>query len=294
MAEAASPGESLEDKEDLLAVLCVIAERAGKEILAYYAEAEEIEVRHKADASPVTEADEAAEAFILEALAKLTPAIPIVSEEAASAGHVPDVSGGRFWLVDPLDGTKEFLSRNGEFTVNIALVVAGVPVAGVVHAPALAMTWAGAMGAGAMGAGAMGAGVKGTEGAEGREAEPALATFSKPDQPPTAIAARTIPPEGATVVASRRHGSGTELDQFLAGYQVREQVSAGSSLKFCLVATAKADLYPRFGRTMEWDTAAGHAVLRAAGGKVLTQEGAPLAYGKPGFENPHFIAYGKG
>ncbi len=295
MAEAASPAESLEDKEDLLAVLCVIAERAGKEILAHYVETEEIEVRHKADDSPVTEADEAAEAFILEALAKLTPEIPVVSEEAASAGHVPDVSGGRFWLVDPLDGTKEFLSRNGEFTVNIALVVAGVPVAGVVHAPALAMTWAGAMGAGAMGAGAKGAEDPGApEGAEDRESGPALATFSQTDLPPTAIAARAIPPEGATVVASRRHGSGAELDEFLAGYQVKEQVSAGSSLKFCLVATAKADLYPRFGRTMEWDTAAGHAVLRAAGGKVLTQEGAPLAYGKPGFENPHFIAYGKG
>ena len=278
MVEAASPAESLEEKEDLLAVLRVIAERAGKEILAYYVEAKEIEVRQKADASPVTEADEAAEALILEALAKLTPGIPVVSEEAASAGHVPDVSGGRFWLVDPLDGTKEFISRNGEFTVNIALVVAGVPVAGVVHAPALAMTWAGA---------------KGAEGAQDRPDGPALATYSQTDQPPMAIAARAIPPEGAVVVASRRHGSGSELDEFLAGYEVKEQVSAGSSLKFCLVATAKADLYPRFGRTMEWDTAAGHAVLRAAGGKVLTQEGAPLVYGKPGFENPHFIAYGK-
>ena len=131
--------------EDLLAVLRTIAERAGKEILAYYVEAEEIEVRQKEDASPVTEADEAAEAFILEALAKLTPQIPVVAEELAAAGKLPDNvdPAGDFWLVDPLDGTKEFLKRNGEFTVNIALIHGGEPIAGVVHAPALAMTWAG-------------------------------------------------------------------------------------------------------------------------------------------------------
>ncbi|HEX9767539.1 MAG TPA: inositol monophosphatase family protein, partial [Kiloniellales bacterium] len=140
--------DNARDAEDLLAALKLIAERAGKEILAYYvaaAEGDGPEVREKADATPVTEADEAAEAFILEGLAKLTPDIPVVSEEAAAAGHTPDVSGGRFWLVDPLDGTREFLSRNGEFTVNIALVEDGRPVAGVVHAPALAMTWTGAL-----------------------------------------------------------------------------------------------------------------------------------------------------
>jgi len=265
-----------DDSEDLLAVIKLIAERAGKVILGYYVEDEEIEVRIKADASPVTEADEAAEDFILEALAKLTPEIPVVSEEAAEAGNLPDVSGGVFWLVDPLDGTKEFISRNGEFTVNIALVEDGVPVAGVVHAPALAMTWAGAKEAGTP------------------EAEPGRASFSETDHEAMAIAARALPAEGAVVVASRRHGSGAELDQFLAGYKVADTTSAGSSLKFCLVAAGKADLYPRFGRTMEWDTAAGHAVLRAAGGKVLTAEGAPLTYRKPGFENPYFIAYGRG
>ncbi len=254
--------------EDLLAALRLIAERAGKVILGYYVEEGEIEVREKADASPVTEADEAAEEFILEALAKLTPDIPVVSEEAAAAGHIPDVSGGRFWLVDPLDGTKEFLSHNGEFTVNIALIEDGAPTAGVVHAPALAMTWAGA--------------------------GPGNATFSETDHPPMPIAARAIPPDGAVVVASRRHGDKDMLERFLADYTVLNEVSAGSSIKFCLVANAKADLYPRFGRTMEWDTAAGHAVLLAAGGGVIrADDGTPLTYGKPGFENPYFIARGK-
>ena len=257
------------DNDDLLAAIRLIAERAGKEILAYYAEAEEIAVREKDDKSPVTEADEAAEDVILEMLRTLAPDIPTVSEEAMSAGDNPDISGGRFWLVDPLDGTREFLSRNGEFTVNIALIENGAPVAGVVHAPALAMTWCGASGDG-----------------------PKVATFSETDRPAVRIRARAIPDDGATVVASRRHGDTDKLDAFLASYSVKDNLSAGSSLKFCLVASGRADLYPRFGRTMEWDTAAGHAVLLAAGGRVSTEGGAPLGYGKPEFENPHFIARG--
>lgn len=270
------------DAGDLLAALKLIAERAGKEILAHYvaaADGEGPEVREKADATPVTEADEAAEAFILEALAKLTPDIPVVSEEAAAAGHTPDVSGGRFWLVDPLDGTREFLSRNGEFTVNIALVEDGRPVAGVVHAPALAMTWTGAL---------PGAGT----GTGGKADGPAVATFSETDKETMAIRVRPLPADGATVIASRRHGSAGLLEEFLRDYAVKDRVSAGSSLKFCLVASGRADLYPRFGRTMEWDTAAGHAVLLAAGGTVETVDGKPLTYGKPGFENPFFIARG--
>ena len=266
-----SDGELPDDTQALIAVLSLIAERAGKVILAYYAEDEEIVVKEKADSSPVTEADEAAEAFILEALAKLSPDVPVVAEEQAAAGNLPDVGEGRFWLVDPLDGTKEFISRNGEFTVNIALVENGRPIAGVVHAPALAMTWAGVA----------------------DPAGPARAVFSNTDQPPMDIRVRPIPEDGAVVVASRRHGSGEEMDKFLADYKVKEMVNAGSSLKFCLVATGRADLYPRFGRTMEWDTAAGHAVLLAAGGKVLTVDGEPLGYGKPGFENPHFFALGE-
>jgi len=261
----AAPGGSAED-QDLLAVLRLIAERAGKIVLAHYVEAEHAP-RLKDDASPVTAADEDSEALILEALAALTPAIPVISEEAAAAGGLPAAAPPRFWLVDPLDGTKEFLSRNGEFTVNVALIEAGRPVAGVVHAPALAMTWAGA--------------------------GPGSASFSETDRPPVAIASRALPPAGATVLASRRHGDGAELAAFLARYKVAEQKNAGSSLKFCLLAHGKADLYPRFGRTMEWDTAAGHAVLLAAGGRVECLDGTPLGYGKPGFDNPPFVAYGR-
>ena len=255
------------DDEDLQAVLRLIAERAGQVILTHYAEGADIEVRAKDDASPVTAADEAAEAFILQALESLTPEIPVIAEEAMAAGIQPDISGGLFWLVDPLDGTKEFLARNDEFTVNIALIQDGEPVAGVVHAPAMAKTWAGA--------------------------GPGSATFSQADRPPRGIEARRPPEDGLVVVASRRHGASQDLDRFLADYDVAEQTEAGSSLKFCLVASGKADLYPRFGRTMEWDTAAGHAVLLAAGGSVTrADDGTPLRYGKPGFENPHFIARG--
>ncbi len=254
------------ESDDLMATLRLIAERAGKVILQYYVDAEEIDVREKDDASPVTDADEAAETFILGALNTLTPHIPIVSEEAAAAGEIPEIDGDFFWLVDPLDGTKEFISRNGEFTVNIALIEHGVPVAGVVHAPALAMTWAGA--------------------GEG------TATFSETDNPAMPISVREIPAEGATVVASRRHGTGEKLEAFLSSRSINDRVTAGSSLKFCLVASGQADLYPRFGRTMEWDTAAGHAVLLAAGGEVWTLDNEPLDYGKPGFENPDFIAEG--
>jgi 3'(2'), 5'-bisphosphate nucleotidase len=268
-------GQDEAGAEDILAVLRLIAERAGKVILGYYVEAEEIAVREKDDASPVTEADEAAEAFILGALNTLTPDIPVVAEEAMAAGEQPVIEGNRFWLVDPLDGTKEFISRNGEFTVNIALIEDGQPAAGVVHAPALAMTWAGVCG----------------EDEDGNKTS-GRAVFAETDKPVMDIRAREIPPEGAVVVASRRHGSGQELDDFLAKYKVADRVSAGSSLKFCLVASGRADLYPRFGRTMEWDTAAGHAVLLAAGGQVCTLDGEPLDYGKPGFENPHFYAQG--
>ncbi len=268
-AETENPDASAEmesESDDLMAALRLIAERAGKVILQYYVDAEEIVLREKDDASPVTDADEAAETFILGALNTMTPHIPIVSEEAASAGEIPEIDGDFFWLVDPLDGTKEFISRNGEFTVNIALIEHGVPVAGVVHAPALAMTWTGA--------------------GEG------TATFSETDNPPMPISVREIPNEGATVVASRHHGTGEKLEGFLATRSVKDRVTAGSSLKFCLVASGQADVYPRFGRTMEWDTAAGHAVLLAAGGDVWTLDNEPLDYGKPGFENPDFIAEG--
>jgi 3'(2'), 5'-bisphosphate nucleotidase len=255
--------------ETLLAEVEAIAERAGEVILGFYEGP--VEARAKADASPVTAADEAAEAVILPALAPLLPGVPIVSEEAVAAGQIPEVhgpgnSGGRFWLVDPLDGTKEFLSRNGEFTVNIALVENGQPVLGVVHIPALGTTYGGLV--------------------------PGLARkrHKGTSQP---IRVRTPPRGGSIVLSSRSHGDSDALDAFLAGERVGGRRIAGSALKFCLVAEGIADIYPRLGRTMEWDTAAGHAIVAAAGGRVTMVDGGELVYGKPGFDNPHFVARGR-
>jgi 3'(2'), 5'-bisphosphate nucleotidase len=239
-----------------------IARRAGAAIMRVYAT--DFAIRGKSDASPVTEADEQAEALILAELRSLTPLLPIVSEEAASAGRTPEI-GTHFWLVDPLDGTKEFISRNGEFTVNIALIEDQRPILGVVYAPALDRLFFGVAGRGAR-----------VEESTGRRK----------------IACRRVPPAGLTVVSSRSHGDAAALDRFLSGRRVAASVNAGSSLKFCLLAAGEADLYPRLGRTMEWDTAAGDAVLRAAGGRVTELEGQELLYGKPGFANPHFIAEG--
>ena len=239
---------------------------AGAEIMAIYAT--DFSAKAKGDLTPVTEADEAAEKIILAGLAKIGPEIPVISEEAASAGRIPEVSR-TFFLVDPLDGTKEFISRNGEFTVNIALVENGVPKAGVVYAPALRRIFWGEAGKGA---------------AQGR-IEGDIATVWQ------ALGVRMVPEDGAIVVASRSHRDQATED-YLKSVRVKSLCSAGSSLKFCLVAAAEADLYPRFGRTMEWDTAAGHAVLLAAGGKVVTVDGPALSYGKRarGYDNPGFIA----
>ena len=248
--------------------LAALARQAGDVVMAVYAT--DFAVRGKGDASPVTEADERAEAVILAGLALLAPGIPVVAEESVAAGRVPDVSGGRFWLVDPLDGTREFINRNGEFTVNIALIDGGAPVLGIVLAPAVGGPF-GRLFAGASGHGAW------VDDAQGRRA----------------IRCRAAPAEGLTVLASRSHGDAAALDAFLAGRRVAHLANAGSSLKLCLLAEGAADLYPRHGRTMEWDIAAGHAVLAAAGGQVWQIDGrAPLAYGKPGFENPHFYAAG--
>ena len=242
--------------------LAAIAQAAGREILAVYAT--DFSVRDKADASPVTAADERAEALILERLRQLSPDIPIVSEEAFAVGRAPEV-GETFWLVDPLDGTREFVSRNGEFTVNIALVERRRPVLGVVYAPALRRLYSGGLGYGA---------------------------FVRDAGEDLPIRCRRPPEEGVTVVSSRSHGNQEALERFLAGRRVAASISAGSSLKFCLVAAGAADVYPRFGRTMEWDTAAGHAILLAAGGRVTDLAGKELLCGKAGFENPHFIACG--
>ena len=247
-----------------------LAHAAGQVIMEVYAST--IEVSTKADHSPVTEADQRAEAIILKGLKEICPEIPVIAEEAVAAGIMPKI-GDRFFLVDPLDGTKEFISRNGEFTVNIALIENGTPKFGVVYAPALDDIYYGLAGQGAGYA--------------------KLKTSLKWDGIHRSIDIRTrrLPPEGATVLASRSHCD-AETEAFIAKTKVAKLVSAGSSLKFCTIAKGEADLYPRFGRTMEWDTAAGHAILLAAGGKVLTVDGQPLTYGKKqrGFDNPAFIA----
>lgn len=248
--------------EHLLSELSAIARIAGKEAMEIYAT--DFAVQDKDDKSPVTEADERVEVVILQRLAALTPDIPVISEEAAAAGHIPDVAS-RFWLVDPLDGTKEFIKRNGEFTINVALIEQGRPVLGVVYAPALDRLFRGAEGLGA---------------------------YLEEGGACRSITCRAVPAAGLTVVGSRSHGDAEAMNRFLAGRTVVEQKSAGSSLKFCLVAAGEADLYPRLGRTMEWDTAAGHAVLLAAGGSVNTLDGSTLQYGKPGLDNPHFVAAG--
>ncbi|MBI2718174.1 MAG: 3'(2'),5'-bisphosphate nucleotidase CysQ [Rhizobiales bacterium] len=251
-----------------VADLITLSISAGRAILSIYAS--DFSAKAKSDLTPVTEADEAAEKIILAGLARLDPGTPVISEEAASAGRIPAASS-HFFLVDPLDGTKEFISRNGEFTVNIALVDHGVPVAGVVYAPALGRMFWGELGVGA------------AQCAVG--ADETLSSWRP-------MTVRALPGDGATVVASRSHRDQATED-YLRKINVKSLCSAGSSLKFCLVAAGEADLYPRFGRTMEWDTAAGHAVLLAAGGKVMTAEdGTPLGYGKSerGYDNPGFIA----
>ncbi len=240
--------------------LAQIAREAGALILEVYAT--DFVVCGKDDQSPVTEADERAEKLIVAALQALAPDVPIVAEESVAAGQMPTI-GSLFWLVDPLDGTKEFISRNGEFTVNIALISDGAPVLGVVFAPALDRLFAGDVQTGAW-----------LENGNGRHP----------------IRCRSVPEAGLTVVASRSHSDSVALDAFLADRKVAALASAGSSLKLCLIAAGEADLYPRLGRTMEWDIAAGHAVLAAAGGTVMDLQGAPLRYGKPGFDNPHFVA----
>lgn len=245
---------------------------AGAEILRIYAT--DFAVTDKSDTSPVTEADQRAEAIILENLEQLAPGIPVVAEEEAAAGRVPETAT-RFFLVDPLDGTKEFISRNGEFTVNIALIENGEPVRGAVYAPALGKLYWGARGEGAFMADVTG-GVMG---------------------PATAIQIRQAPAEGLSAVGSRSHG-GEETQAYLKAFAINDFVAAGSSLKLCLLAEGRADLYPRMGRTMEWDIAAGDAILRAAGGRVETLDGLPLRYGKRGqaddsdFANPYFVAFG--
>ncbi len=249
------------DHAELLEKLAPVARAAGAAIMAVHAQP--VEASWKADGSPVTAADEAAEGLILAALETIAPDIPVISEEnVASHGLAAD----RFFLVDPLDGTKEFLRHDGRgaFTVNIALVDNGMPVLGVVYAPALDRMF------------------------EGADRIGALETSAGATR---AIEIRPCPDSGTVAVASRSHRD-AETDAWLKAHNITETISTGSSLKFCLVACGEADVYPRFGPTMEWDTAAGDAVLRAAGGRVISPDGTLFAYGKPGYRNGPFIARG--
>ena len=248
-----------------------IALGAGKVIMDVYES--DFNVARKEDTSPVTEADEKAEALILRTLAELAPDVPVLAEEAAAAGNIPEL-GSRFLLVDPLDGTKEFINKRGEFTVNIALIEHGRPVMGVVYAPALGRLFV----------------ADNVSSAWQASAKPGAAVPPEAERTPLRIRKA---PEALTAIASKSHRT-PETDAFLETFEVGEIISAGSSLKFCLIAAGEADLYPRMGRTMEWDTGAGQAVVEAAGGRVLQEDGAPLLYGKTerGYDNPHFIVYG--
>jgi 3'(2'), 5'-bisphosphate nucleotidase len=254
-----------------LRALARIAHGAGAVIMRHYESG--TKTREKADHSPVTDADEEAETFILAGLAREFPDVAVVAEEQVAAGRLPSV-GKHFFLVDPLDGTKEFISRNGEFTVNIAEIESGVAVRGVVYAPARNRLFLGETPGGAY------------------EIEASAGTMPNLDRV-HAIAVRTVPRDGMVAVASRSHRD-KNTDEYLAQYPVKDFISAGSSLKFCLVAAGEADIYPRHGRTMEWDTAAGHAVLLAAGGTVTQLDGSAFVYGKAAeeFANPFFVARG--
>ena len=241
-----------------------LAREAGNAILPIYSRSDRnTVVDWKADRTPLTAGDRASHDVIIAGLTALEPHTPIVSEEGDAPVGSGLVSGAPHWMVDPLDGTKEFLKGTGEFTVNIALIRDGRPLAGVVHAPVLGRTWIG--------------GVDGAERREGNLREP--------------ISVRRILPDRLGVVASRDH-AGPRVMELLARLPGAETVSMGSSLKFCVIAEGNADLYLRDGPTMEWDTAAGQAVLEAAGGGVFTLDGEPLRYTKRDFRNPRFVAVG--
>ncbi|MCF1708296.1 3'(2'),5'-bisphosphate nucleotidase CysQ [Tabrizicola sp. J26] len=258
------------DHDRLLTVMRRLALEAGDRIMAIYS-GPDFQVKAKSDTSPVTEADEAADALISAGLRAAFPDLPLITEEqAASHGQ----TASTFLIVDPLDGTKEFVQRRGDFTVNIAYVEDGVPTRGVVYAPAKSRLFYTL--------------------ADGRSVEE-VGPHDR-DRPGKQTELRVSRPDNAAlmVVASKSHRD-QATDDYIAKYAVRDMTSAGSSLKFCLVATGEADLYPRLGRTMEWDTAAGDAVLRGAGGKVVRYDTHdPLTYGKPGWDNPFFIAFAPG
>jgi 3'(2'), 5'-bisphosphate nucleotidase len=247
---------------ELLELAARLARSAGAAILEVRAQG--FDVQRKTDASPVTVADTAAEAIIVAGLREAAPEIPVIAEEEVAGGRIT-APARQYWLVDPLDGTREFAAGNDEFAVNIGLVRDGRAHLGVVGVPAMGELFGGIVGQGAWKRDASG---------ERR------------------VRARKPPADGSVVLASRYHADNARLNAFLEGRQVARVVNFGSSVKFCRLAEGVADLYPRFGRTMEWDTAAPQALLEAAGGTVRTLGGERLGYGKPGWENPHFVCTG--
>jgi 3'(2'), 5'-bisphosphate nucleotidase len=249
--------------EALLELAADLALRAAEVILAIRARG--FAVSRKADRSVVTEADQAAETLIVAGLLAAAPKIPVVAEEAVAGGAIV-IASPMFWLVDPLDGTREFTDGSDDFAVNIGLVQDHRIRLGVVGVPATGELFGGIVGVGA---------------------------WKRHNGIQTKVLARSVPVEGLTVLASRHHGDSERLEAFLAGRTVAKTMNFGSSLKFCRLAEGIADLYPRFGRTMEWDTGAPQAVVEAAGGNVCTLDGAPLLYGKPGWENPFFVCAGR-
>lgn len=247
--------------EELLYGARGLAVKAGEEIMKVYSR--EFKVEYKDDSSPLTEADRASHEVIEAGLGRLAPGIPVVSEEGREVPFSERAAYKSFWLVDPLDGTKEFIRRNGEFTVNIALIEGAAPVLGVIFVPAKGVLYWGGVGAGAFRQEGGGAAVK---------------------------MRRSLVPAGQPVraVVSRSHPS-PEVEAFLRAYDVASSVEAGSSLKFCLVAEDRADIYPRLGPTWEWDSAAGHSVAEAAGCFVTLPDGSPLTYNKESLRNPGFL-----
>jgi len=250
--------------QQLLTALVDPVRRAGDKIMEIHARG--VVARKKPDGSPVSEADEAAEAILLQALTGLAPEIPVISEENAASHNL--VASREFFLVDPLDGTKEFIKAcgDGAFTVNIGLIKNAEPVMGIVFAPALDRLFFGSLGNGA---------------------------FEISGGICRQIRVRMPPADGPVAVASASHRD-AQTNQWLEKRGVTNSIAIGSSLKFCLIASGEADLYPRYGPTMEWDTAAGDAVLRAAGGRVMAEDGKPFPYGKAGYRNQPFFAAGGG
>lgn len=249
---------------DLLAAVVKLAQRAGDAILSVYSK--QFEVTQKSDQSPLTLADLRSHEIITQGLRELTPELPVLSEEASDIPYEQRAKWTRYWLVDPLDGTKSFIRREGEFTVNIALIEHGKPVAGIIDIPVARETYYGVVGKGAWRLHDGGAAEK--------------------------ISTREPDGSGYAAVVSMSHLD-PKTSAFLAPLSVTERVSASSSLKFCRVAEGIADIYPRFGPTMEWDTAAGHAIVEAAGGRVETPDGEPFRYHKPDFRNGPFIVWGR-